>query len=121
MHAAHHLKKTSSTAACWRPTRPLSPTRSKRPGSRRGWCCASAPCARAGSLVLGTITCARRCVAPATLRHGGKAATRRIVVTRGRASVKLLHGTFSRRATKVRVAVRFDRHPATASGSVKLR
>lgn len=76
---------------------------------------------RAGSLVLGTIICARRCVARTTLRHGRKAVTRRIVVTGGRASIKLLRGAFSRRATEVRVAVRFDRHPATASGSVKLR
>ena len=76
---------------------------------------------RRGALVLATVRCSGRCVARATLRHGRRVVTRRIVVTGGQASVKLLRGTFSRRATKVRVTVRFDRHPATASGSVKLR
>jgi len=73
------------------------------------------------ALKLASISCSGRCVAHATLRHARRAVTRRIIVTGGRASIKLLRGTFSRHATKVRVAVRFDRHPATASGSVKLR
>ena len=76
---------------------------------------------RGGALMLAAVRCSGRCVAHATLRHGRKAVTRRIVVTGGQAAVKLRPGTFSRRATAVRVAVRFDNHPATASGSVKLR
>jgi hypothetical protein len=76
---------------------------------------------RGGALVLAAVRCSGRCVARATLRHGRKAFTRRIVVNDGRAAVKLWPGTFSRRATAVRVSIRFDRHPTTASGSVKLR
>ncbi len=76
---------------------------------------------RGGALVLAALRCTGRCVAHATLRHGRKALTRRIVVTGGQAAVKLWPGTFSPRATTVRVTVRFDEHPATAGGSIKLR
>ena len=76
---------------------------------------------RGGALVLATVRCSGRCVARATLRHGRRAVTRRILVTGGQAAVKLWPGTFSRRATMVRVTVGFDKHRVTASGSVKLR
>jgi hypothetical protein len=76
---------------------------------------------RGRALVLATVRCSGRCVAHAKLRHGSKTTTRRIVVTGAQAAVKLWPGTFSRHATKVRVSVRFDNHPATASGTVKLR
>ena len=76
---------------------------------------------RGGALVLAALRCSGRCVAHATLRHGRKALTRRIVVTGGQAAVKLWPGTFSPRATTVRVTVRFDEHTATAGGSIKLR
>ncbi len=76
---------------------------------------------RGPALVLAAVRCSGRCVAHATLRHGRKVLTRRIVASGGQAAVRLWPGTFSRRATTVRVTVRFDKHPATASGSVKLR
>lgn len=74
-----------------------------------------------GALVLGSIRCSGRCVADVTLRHGRKASTRRIVITAGRAPIKLWPGTFPQRATVVHVTVRFDNHPATTKRSVKLR
>lgn len=76
---------------------------------------------RGGALVLATARCSGRCVARATLRHGRRAVTRRILVTGGQATIKLWPRTFPRGATTVRVSVRFDKHPATASGAVKLR
>lgn len=74
-----------------------------------------------GALVLAAIRCSDRCIAHATLRHGRRMVDRRILVTGGRASVRLWPGSFPRRATVVRVSIRFDDHPATASGAVKLR
>ncbi len=71
--------------------------------------------------MLAAVRCSGRCVAYVTLRHGRQARKRRIVVTGGQAAVKLWPGTFSRRATTVRVTVRFDKHRATAEGSVRLR
>lgn len=76
---------------------------------------------RGRTLVLGAVSCSRRCVARATLRHGTRAVTRRLVVSRGRATIELRPGTFPRRSTSVRVTVRFDHHARTATGSVKLR
>ena len=73
-----------------------------------------------GALVLGSIRCSGRCVAHVTLRHGRKTWTRRIVITAGRASIKLSPGTFSRRATVVHVTVGFDNHARTTRRSVKL-
>ncbi len=76
---------------------------------------------RGRARVLGSVSCSGRCVAHVTLRHGRRAVTRRLVVTRGQVAVKLRPGTFPRHATIVRVSVRFDGHPATASGAVRLR
>ena len=76
---------------------------------------------RGPALGLGSISCSDRCVAHVTLRHGRRVVTSRVVVADDHRAVELQSGAFSPRATRVRVSVRFDDHPATARGAVKLR
>jgi len=75
---------------------------------------------RGGSLLLGTLICSKPCVARVTLRHGTTATTRRIVVRHERASIRLWPGTFSRRATSLRVTTRFDGFSTMRHGTVRL-
>lgn len=73
-------------------------------------------------LSLATLACSADCAATVMVRHGSRTITRRVVATKARPkAVTLRTGTFPRRATSLRVTIRFDGNKLKTSGVVQLR